>query len=112
MSSMNEKKLLREGWFDSITSLFKGGKRMSGDTQKIAGAWISEKELELGEDLDDSLKDQIHQFIDSRYERALNVYKDDPNPVRKTVMVLVRLLDKKFGPMIDRYYQNSSREIE
>jgi len=52
---MNEKKLLREGWFDSITSLFKGGKRMSGDTQKIAGAWISEKELELGEGLDDSL---------------------------------------------------------
>ena len=111
MSSMNEKKLLREGWFDSIASLFKGGKRMSGDTQKIADAWISEKELELGEDLDDSLKNQIYQFVDSRYERALNVYKDDPDPVRKSVMVLVKLLDKKIGPMIDNYY-STTQDIE
>ena len=106
---MNESKILREGLFDSLVSLFKGKTDVSRASQMIADTWISEKEIDVGEELPDEIKDQVYQFVADRYERALNTYKDAQNPVRKTVLTIVKLLDKKVGPMVDDMFYNSDR---
>jgi len=99
-------KMLREGWFDKLASFFKKGRSSSSASKKIADAWIAEKEIDIGEDLSDETREQIYQFVESRYERALKVYEDSDNPVRKAVFAIVRLLDKKIGPIVDRSYSN------
>lgn len=106
---MNESKILREGWFDSLVSFFRGKPDVSRASQMIADTWISEKEIDVGEDLPDEIKDQVYQFVANRYERALKAYKDEKDPVRKTVMVIVKLLDKNIGPTVDDMFYNSDR---
>lgn len=105
---MNESKILREGFFDSLASFFRSKPDASKAAQMIADTWISEKEIDLGEDLPDEVKDQVYQFAADRYDRALNAYKREDDPTRKAVMVLVKLLDKKMGPMIDNMFYDSS----
>lgn len=95
---MNEKKILREGWFDKIVSFFKG---TGADAQRLANAWLSEQEIEVGHDLEDDFKAQVHAFVVNRFERALKAFEDEDNPERKAARVIVSLLDKRFGPYID-----------
>ena len=106
---MNESKILREGWFDSLVSLFKGKTDVSRASQMVADTWISEKEIDVGEDLPDEVKEQVYEFVAKRYERALSAYKDEKDPIRKTVLTIVKLLDKNVGPMVDDMFYNSDR---
>ena len=95
---MNARTILREGWFDKVVTFFKG---TGSDAQRLANAWLSEQELELGHDLDENFKNAVIQFVTNRYERALKIYEDDPEPARKASRVLVGLLDKRFSEYID-----------
>lgn len=95
---MNEKKILREGWFDKIVSFFKG---TSADAQRLANAWLNEQEIEIGHDLEDDFKAQVHTFVENRFERAFKAFSDEEQPERKASRVIVSLLDKRFGPYID-----------
>lgn len=93
-----EKKILREGWFDKIASFFKGE---GDDAQRLANAWLGEKEIEVGHDFDNDFKQQVLQYVTNRYERALKTYADTDNPQRKSVSVIVALLDRRFSGYID-----------
>ena len=99
-----EQKILREGWFDKLSNFFKNEQPTSNAAKKLADAWITEKEIDIGEDLSADVQKQIYQFVEIRYERALKTYEDSEDPIRKTVFIIVRLLDKRLGPIIDRYY--------
>jgi len=93
-----ERQILREGWFDKVVSFFKG---TALDSQKLANAWLSEQEIEVGHDLDEDFKNQVQTFVSNRYERALQTYADESYPERKAARVIVSLLDKRFGAYID-----------
>lgn len=102
---MNESKILREGWFDRVSNALSNDEsKASDDEKKISDAWINEKEIELGADLSDDIKQSIYSFVSKRYEKALQIYKNDAKPVRKAIFTLVRLLDKKFDPIINDLY--------
>lgn len=92
------KVVLREGWFDKVVSFFKG---TGTDAQRLANAWLSEQEIEVGQDLQEDFKNQVLLFVTNRYERALKAYEDDPQAQRKAARIIVSLLDKRFGGYID-----------
>jgi len=98
---MNERNFLREGWFDRVSNVIRGDEsKATDDIKKISDAWINEKELELGTDLSSEIKQSIYDFVSKRYEKALQIYRNDTRAVRKAIFALVRLLDKKFDPII------------
>lgn len=95
------KQLLREGWFDKLASLFKGKSDTETAVEQLVNHWVSEKEIEVGEDLPAEMKQEIYQFVESRFERALKAYEKTSDPVAAAVKVIMKLLDKRFESQID-----------